>query len=168
MSTALELIRAIEANGGRMRVENDYLVIAPEDAAKPILDDLRRHKAEIIDLLRNRSISPAATLMDEGWEIWLQERCVYRDRWWFGTGALYRDLTGWCAARGKPSPESWQAFVSELRTEGFQTTSDGLVYGLILKVDLEAYERFQTVSDRAKVAVPMGRTGKRAGRWRNV
>ena len=41
MSTALELIRAVEANGGLIRVEDGWLVIAPEDAAAPVMEELR-------------------------------------------------------------------------------------------------------------------------------
>ena len=168
MSTAMELIRAVEANGGQMRVEGDCLVIAPEDAATPLLDALRRHKVEIIGLLQSRGASPADTPIDEGWEFWLKERCVYRDHWWGGTGALYRDLADWCAANGRPLSAPWRAFLVALRAEGFQITSDGLIYGLILKADFEAYERFETAADSAKATVPAQRTRKQAARWRNV
>lgn len=165
MSTALELIRTVEANGGQMRVENDCLVIAPEDAATPILDDLRRHKAEIIGLLQSRPASPAEAPIDEGWKLWLQERCVFRDHWWFGTGALYRDFARWCADRRQPSPESWRPFVAALRVEGFQITSDGLVYGLILKADLAIYERFQAAANPAKATTDAQRIRQRPERW---
>lgn len=48
MSAALELIRAVEANGGRFLVDGEYLVIAPGEAAAPVIDKLRQHKAELI------------------------------------------------------------------------------------------------------------------------
>ena len=145
MSAALELIRAVEANGGQLRVDGEYLVIAPKDAAEPLIDELRQHKSEIIDLLQKRP-DAAESPQDDGWGIWLLERCVFRDRWWGGTGALHLDLARWCMAHKRPIPASRRAFVAALQTEGFQVTSDGLVYGLILKSDLEAHERFHLVS----------------------
>jgi len=53
MRTAQELIRTVVANGGQLRVEDGWLVIAPEDAATPVLEELRQHKAEIIGLLES-------------------------------------------------------------------------------------------------------------------
>ena len=52
MSAAFVLIRAVEANGGYIRVDGEYLVIAPGDAAEPVIEELRQHKAEIIGLLQ--------------------------------------------------------------------------------------------------------------------
>ena len=59
MSAALELVYAVEANGGRFRVEGEYLVIAPEEAAAPVMEELRLHKAEIVELLARRPAMPA-------------------------------------------------------------------------------------------------------------
>ena len=59
MNAALELVRAVEANGGRLRVEDGWLVIAPGNAAGPVIEELRQHKAEIIDLLAQRPAMPA-------------------------------------------------------------------------------------------------------------
>jgi hypothetical protein len=59
MSAALELIRTVEANGGQLRVEDGWLVIAPEDAATPVLEELRQHKAELIAELAGRPAMPA-------------------------------------------------------------------------------------------------------------
>ena len=54
MSVALELIRAVESNGGRFRIEGEYLVIAPGEAAAPVMEELKKHKAELLDELRTR------------------------------------------------------------------------------------------------------------------
>lgn len=59
MNAALELIRAVEANGGRFRVDGEYLVIAPGAAAAPVMEELRQHKPEIVDLLSQRPVVPA-------------------------------------------------------------------------------------------------------------
>jgi hypothetical protein len=59
MSAALELIRTVEANGGHLRVDGEYLVIAPGEAAAPVIDELRQHKAELIAELAHRPAMPA-------------------------------------------------------------------------------------------------------------
>jgi hypothetical protein len=50
-SIARSLIQAVEANGGRIRVDGDWLVIHPRKAGEPIADALRLYKAEIVDFL---------------------------------------------------------------------------------------------------------------------
>ena len=59
MSAALELIRTVEANGGCFRVDGEYLVIAPGEAAAPVIDGLRQHKAELMAELARRPAMPA-------------------------------------------------------------------------------------------------------------
>lgn len=54
-----ELIRIVEAAGGRFRVNGERLGIDPKEAAAPVLDDLRAHKKEIIGLLACRLQMPA-------------------------------------------------------------------------------------------------------------
>jgi len=150
-SAAQELIQAVEANGGRLVIEGDYLVVYPSEAGEPLVEELRLHKPAIIHLLLTRAATPDEAAI--GWALWLLERCIYRDRWWGGVGCLYLDLAGWLAERGRPVPVSRLAFEKELQAEGFQITPDGLVYGLILKADLEADARFQTVPNTPKSAV---------------
>jgi hypothetical protein len=152
MSAALDLIRAVEANGGHIRIDGEYLVIAPGNAAEPVMEELRQHKAEIIGLLQNRLDSPVEGTQDVGSGLWLLERCVYRDRWWGGTAALHLDRARWCADHGRRVPVSRRAFVTGLQAEGFQVTPDGLVYGLILRDDLEAHERFQSPPRRPAIS----------------
>ncbi|MGB8030269.1 MAG: hypothetical protein WCF30_11450 [Terracidiphilus sp.] len=59
MNGALELIQTVESAGGRFMVDGDRLGIAPATAAEPVMEDLRRHKAEIIGLLSSRPAMPA-------------------------------------------------------------------------------------------------------------
>ena len=59
MSAALELIRTMEANGGRFRIDGEYLVIAPGQAAAPVMEELRQHKAELMAELARRPAMPA-------------------------------------------------------------------------------------------------------------
>jgi hypothetical protein len=59
MSAALELIRTVEANGGHLRVDGEDLVISPANAAAPVMEELRHHKPEIIELLAQRPAMPS-------------------------------------------------------------------------------------------------------------
>jgi hypothetical protein len=61
MSAILELIELVESLGGRFMVDGDRLGIVPATAAAPVVEQLREHKAQIIDLLKSRtSADPAA------------------------------------------------------------------------------------------------------------
>jgi hypothetical protein len=144
MSAAAELVSIIEANGGRFLIEGEELVIRPGDAAMPLVEELRTHKAEIIALLQSRTKQePDSTPESDALGLWMLARCVYRDRCFGGVGALYLDLSRWCADHGQTAPESRRAFAAELQAEGFAVTTDGLVYGLMLGEDWEACERAQ-------------------------
>src|SRR5271165_1910177 len=96
MSTALELIRAVEANGGQLRVEDGWLVIAPEDAATPMLEELRLHKVEIIGLLQPNGIPPNDLAE---WRVlfaqWLDSACVRSPRCFGGVACLHIAFCGW-------------------------------------------------------------------------
>jgi hypothetical protein len=158
MNEAEELIRIVESRGGRVFIEGEKLVIEPKEAALPLTDSLRTYKGQIVALLQSREQETESDALG----LWMLERCVFRDRCWGGIGALYLDLARWCAEQGQPAPESRWAFVTALRAEGFQITVDGLVYGLVLKEDLEAHEHFQAAPEAS------GQTAKRrnAGRRR--
>jgi hypothetical protein len=131
-AAAWELVSFIERKGGRFAIEGDELVIRPGDAAMPVINELRQHKTEIIALLQSRTANPDELLHGE----WLLEECVFIDARWGGIGALYLSLAHWSARHGRPLPKSRAAFVTALQAEGFQVTSDGLVYGLVLKSDV--------------------------------
>ena len=60
MNSVPELIQAVESAGGRFIVDGDRLGIAPATAAAPLMDELRRHKAELLaELLARRPVMPA-------------------------------------------------------------------------------------------------------------
>jgi hypothetical protein len=135
ISVAQSLIRSVEARGGRITVEGEWLVIDPREAGEPIVDELRRHKAEIIELLR-----PAPN-MDALWN-WLLENCVLCDQCISGLGPLYLDFARWCASRSIPHPGSRDQFQETLRLAGFEakeTTGEVMVPRLILKSNYEVY-----------------------------
>jgi hypothetical protein len=151
-SMAMELVQAVEANGGRLTIEGEWLVIYPTEAGAPLVEELRQHKPEIIALLKSRTEQETETVSDsDALGLWMLARCVYRDRCWGGIGALHLDLARWCADHERPVPASRRAFVDALQEEGFAVTKDGFVYGLMLGGDLEVYERYQAAPvDRAQ------------------
>jgi hypothetical protein len=59
MSLAVELIQTVEQAGGRFLLDGDRLGIVPATAAAPVMEELRQHKPEIIDLLSQRPAMPA-------------------------------------------------------------------------------------------------------------
>ena len=148
-SAAWELVSFVEANGGEFLIDGEDIVIRPGDAAMPVLEELREHKVAIIALLQSRSCTtdPAGNLLDGEWML---QECAYVDRWWGGIGALHLSLARWSASHGRPTPASRRDFVTALQSEGFQVASDGLVYGLILKADLEAHLRPSTPERRTR------------------
>jgi Zn ribbon nucleic-acid-binding protein len=54
VSAALELIQIVESAGGRFIVDGDRLGIVPKQAAAPVIDALREHKRELIDIVKAR------------------------------------------------------------------------------------------------------------------
>ena len=58
MTSPLELIQIVESTGGRFEIDGDRLGIYPKEAAAPVLEELRQHKWEIIELLSQRPLLP--------------------------------------------------------------------------------------------------------------
>jgi len=63
MNEAEELIRIVESRGGRLTIEGSKLVIEPEEAALPLVEELRSHKGEILELLAERPEMPAGVCL---------------------------------------------------------------------------------------------------------
>ena len=59
MNSVPELIQAVEFLGGRFLVDGGRLGIVPATAAAPLIDELRRYKPEIIEILAQRPAMPA-------------------------------------------------------------------------------------------------------------
>jgi hypothetical protein len=57
-------------------------------------------------------------------------------------------------------PASRRVFVTALQAEGFAVTTNGLVYGLVLREDVEAHQRFEN----PPVPAPAPAQGKRRRR----
>lgn len=67
MSAVVELIRTVEANGGRFMVDGGRLGIVPATAAEPVMEALRQHKAELLAELASRPLMPAGVRL-VSWE----------------------------------------------------------------------------------------------------
>jgi hypothetical protein len=142
MTSAGELIHQVERLGGTLLVDGEWLLIRPKEAAAPLLEELRRHKAEIIRILRDRkSAETRAPDKDSLWN-WLLEHCVLCDQASSGLGCLHLDFAGWCAARAVPHPGSPDRFREMLHAESFESTEHSMgevmVLRLILRSDYEA------------------------------
>src|SRR5271170_8388056 len=129
MSPAVELIQAVKANGGQIRVEDGWLVIAPEDAAMPIMEELRQHKAEIIGLLESASIPPHDPAeWRKPFARWLDFACVRDPRCFGGAGCMHIAFCEWVIGQ-QDVPCNRLTFESLIRESGL-LISDGLVCGL--------------------------------------
>jgi hypothetical protein len=141
MNAALELIQTIEANGGRIRVEDGCLVIAPAEAAAPVLDSLRQHKTEIIGLLQSRGIPPDdPTEWRTPFARWLEATCARDHRCSGGVSSLHIAFCEWAIAHDDV-PCKRLTFECLLRESGFQIDEAAgvtLVSGLTFRGDPEA------------------------------
>jgi hypothetical protein len=141
MSSAAELIQTVKANGGQIRVENGWLVVAPEDAAAPLIEELRQHKAEIISLLESASIPPHDPAeWREPFVRWLDSACVLSPRCFGGVAALHDAFCDWESGRGGV-PCVLYVFEQMLNELGLligEVAGWVFVSGLILREDFEA------------------------------
>jgi hypothetical protein len=87
--------------------------------------------------------SPAAWAED--FHHWALHRCVYRDRWFSGIRALYRDFRDWSLDRDEV-PCSMATFERLLLDAGF-LLANGMVSGLTLESDWESYNVSKKDSD---------------------
>lgn len=141
MSAAVELIQAVKASGGQIRVEDGWLVIAPPDAAAPVIEELRRHKAAIISFLESASVPPHDPAeWREPFARWLDSACVRDPRCSGGVGCLHIDFCEW-VIRQDDAPCNRFVFECLLREAGCRIDEVAdvvLVSGLIFRDDFEA------------------------------
>lgn len=143
MSAAVELIQAVKANGGQIRVEDGWLVIAPPDAAAPVIEKLRQHKAEIIGVLDSAGIPPHDPAeWREPFVRWLDSACVISPRCFGGLPALHIAFCEWEAGRGGVpcTRDTFERLLSELGFLVGEVAGVALVCGLILRADFEVYQ----------------------------
>ena len=141
MRTAQELIRKVVANGGQLRVEDGWLVIAPEDAATPVLEELRQHKAEIIGLLESTCILPDdPAVWRKSFARWLESTCVRHPRCFGGVGCLHIAFCEWEVRQGGvPCPrDTFEHLLDESRFLVGEVAGVALVSDLTSREDAEA------------------------------
>ena len=141
MSAASELIQRVEGNGGQFRVDDGWLVIAPGEAAMPVIEELRKHKAAIIGVLESRNSPPHDPAeWREPFARWLDSVCVRDPRCWGGVGCLHIAFCEWAVAQNDV-PCNRFTFECLLRELGFlldEVAGVGLVSGLTFREDLES------------------------------
>jgi hypothetical protein len=141
MTTATELVRAVEANGGHLRVDGVELVVRPGTAGRPVADELRRHKQAIIALVLERD----AAVWQRPFEQWLNMACSFRPRDFAGFNCLFSSFIQWAGERDGATCSrdvfSWMLAMHDFLVAEVHGTM--LVSGLMLIEDAWAHERFQ-------------------------
>jgi hypothetical protein len=146
MSTAMEIVQAVEANGGRLTVEGEWLVVYPREVGKTLGEELRQHKAEIIGLLESAPMSAPLTpepIQDpakwrDPFSRWIVSACVGHWRLHGGVGRLHVAFCESEVGRGAV-PCSRADFEALLREQGWEIEQPlALVNGLMLRVDVDA------------------------------
>jgi hypothetical protein len=160
MNSALELVRAVETNGGRLWIEGQWLVIEPAEAGEPLAEELRRFKPEIMSLIRRWSTSESTGAMDDhdpaAWlddfRQWIDANCIQRDRKddWTGIGALHVDFCEWTVANDSV-PCQRQVFERLVLGAGFRLNC-GMTAGLLLRRDLEGHLSFERSTESVETA----------------
>jgi hypothetical protein len=143
---ALELIRKVQEAGGSLRVDEGSLVIAPKNAIAHLVDDLRRHKEEVISLLRSSPSRPIPAADIEAWREpfskWLSSRCAFHQRCSAGLNSLLAKYIEWEIDHVEvPVAPTREVFIRLLTEYGFpmrEANGTVLVSGLALYEDIDA------------------------------
>jgi len=140
----MEIVRAVEANGGRLTVEGGWLVVYPREVGKTLGEELRQHKAEIIGLLESAQTTPSPDCEPNPaeWRTafarWIASACVGHWRLHGGVGRLHVAFCESEVGRGAV-PCSRADFEALLREQGWEIEQPlALVNGLMLRVDVDA------------------------------
>jgi hypothetical protein len=133
--TAGQLIGVVETAGGRFRIEGDRLGITPREAAAHVIEELRTHRLEIIDILSRRQqmtagVQPDETIYDPldtlrepfvRWfdrRVWLDADSLARyvaPRWHSSVVALYSDCCRWMLKHDQGVPPTCEEFMRLLQ-----------------------------------------------------
>jgi hypothetical protein len=145
MNAALEVIKKVEANGGRLWAEDGWIVIEPAKAAAPLIEELKAFKPEILKLLQSDSAGmdahdPACWQAD--FTRWLAANCVSREgkQDSQSVGSLHVDFCEWATTHDSV-PCRRSVFEQLLASSGL-CVADGLVQGLALLAEIQAHEDF--------------------------
>jgi len=105
----------------------------------PIAVNARLAKTEV--MRDDERVKHDPSFWNEDFFRWALDRCVYRDRCFCGVGALCADFGSW-AVFHNTVPCTRRIFQELLENAGL-FIADGLVYGLILREDLESLTSLQ-------------------------
>jgi hypothetical protein len=155
MNSAPELIRIVESAGGRFLIDGNRLGVEPKSVAEPIVEQLRAHKREILDLLiGGSSYLEQCQNEDTGpWRAdlrrWLEANCVSRpgkeDR--TSVSCLLINFAEWGTTHNS-IPCSRMIFEKLLTDAGFRL-ENGMASGLLLRADLLAHTEFRKYTEAA-------------------
>jgi len=138
---ALELIKAIQQNGGNIRVEDGNLKISPRAAALPIMQELKTWKPEIIAVLQG-----AQTDGRKYWRArfaqWVEFSCVRHPRCFGGLGCLYLSFCKFMCGRNEHpcSRETFRGSLAESAHLTGEINGTTLVSGIVLRSDVDGLE----------------------------
>jgi hypothetical protein len=165
MTAAVELIRKVEEAGGSIRVDDGALVVAPKGAIAHLVDDLRQHKAEVINLLRSSASRPLPQVDIEAWRgpfaEWLTSRCAIHPRCNAGLNSLLAKYSDWEIDHVEvPVAPTREVFIQLLAERGFSMVE---AYGTVLVSGLAFCEDIDAV-----LGIPGKRIGSAGRKVRNV
>jgi hypothetical protein len=152
-AVASEIIRAIEANGGRIRADGDTLVITPKAAAASVADDLRQHKAELLAELTRRDEARMDDLRPVfiRWfdsQVWLDTVAIAthaNPTWMTAVSSLHADCGAWMSVHATVVPPvagEFRQLLAELGCDVRLIHGEELVCYVALESDREAQIEF--------------------------
>ncbi len=141
MSAALELIRAVEANGGRIRVEDGWLVIAPEKCRRSAHGRAAPAQGRDYRVARiGQHPAPRPGRVAETVNEMAGFSCVRHPRCFGGVGSLHIAFCEWDSGRGRVpcNRDTFELLLEELGFLMGEVAGVVLVSGLTFREDAEA------------------------------
>lgn len=146
MNSVPELIQAVESAAGRFMVDGGCPGIAPGTAAASAMEELRKHKAEIIGSIQSRRIQPLDPAQwRKPFALWLDSSCIRNLRCSGGLRCLHIAFCEWeCRRGGVPcTRDTFERLLEESYFLMGEVAGVVLVSGLVLREDLDADEHLQ-------------------------
>ena len=124
--TASEIVQHIEAAGGVLALNGDRIQYDVPKAAGALLDAVRVHRGEVLEVLRQRQETAR-----EHVSRWMGMRCTQSHLAWGAEKFLYQDFAAWCQQHNA-APN--RALFCAILNESFERDENGW-RGLCLAVD---------------------------------
>jgi hypothetical protein len=150
VNTPMELIRLVEAAGGRFEIAGDRLGIDPKEAAAPLREELILHREAILGLVREREFDRLRVAF-VGWfdsRIHLDAKALalrQPPQWSTTVAALHRDCCQWMSGHSQVVPLTSEQFRLMLCEPGCSLRTirgDEFIDYVALKQDIQAHEQF--------------------------